>query len=347
MRRISNIILYCILALLALWQLPWCYNFLFAPKGESMPFTLYSGEADDFIQVYSVDKVQMRRSVSGKEYTVEEADSLLPFMYMRQLVSNGRMPDSIQGVPVTPQRIQQTNVNYRIACKDVNRPELSIYGLMESMPKRVDLELPDDAFRFTDQGIEFVDMNTNQRKDRKSQLFTDALAKKGFQFPASRLNGNCTNRKDYDEGYLVIDNAHKLFHLKMTSGRPYVKAIDLPEGVEAQFCFITEFRSRCARGFVTDQNNALYVLDPYYELVPLMATDGPIHYDPLANNLQLMGNLLDWTLHISNAEGEEFYALDARDWHLLNQYIVLAPDPYVFGLHFTEPSTDKWVYPRF
>lgn len=89
--------------------------------------------------------------------------------------------------------------------------------------------MPEDAFRFTDKGIEFIRMETNRIDEAKSKLFTEMLVQKGFAFPASYASGNPTTRKDYDEGYLVLDANHKLFHLKCTKGRPYVKLIQLPE----------------------------------------------------------------------------------------------------------------------
>ena len=354
-RKIANIIFFCILALLLLWQLPWCYYFLTSKKADTVPFSLYSGQLGDFIQISSEDKVQVRRGFDGQEFTVEEADSLLPFMYMAQLVSKGRMPDTIQGVPVTPQLIKQHNINFTHRLYDTNRPQTRLWCLLESMPKRVDLELPDDAFRFTDDGIEFVEMNTNQVKAEKSQLFTDALQKKGFQFPALCVDGNATTRKEYDEGYLLIDQAHQLFHLKMTAGRPYVKAIQAPasqahdlttsQPFQAQYVFTTEFRDHSVRGFVTDQNHLLYVITPAYDVVPVGEPE-QVEFDPTQNNIILMGNLLDWTIRISTPEAEQFYAVSADDYHLLRHRTVSNPDPYVFGLHFTE-GADKWVYPRF
>ena len=95
----------------------------------------------------------------------------------------------------------------------------------------------------------------------ESQLFTEAMVKKGFKFPARRLAGNPTTRKEYDEGYLILDNEGKLFHLKQTKGRPYVRAISLPEGLNAKYLFITEFKDRKTLGFLTDLDNNFYVLN--------------------------------------------------------------------------------------
>lgn len=349
MRKLANIILGIIVVLLVVWELPWLYNnyavsFLHGDEIGGQPFTLYSGSADEFIQN---TEGQGRRGISGREYTVEEADSLLPFFWTTQLVNAGRLPDTIRGYAVSPQLIRQTNINYHRRAYDThtNRPNCGLWLLLESLPKRVNLEDPDDAFRFTKDGIEFINMNTGKVKPKKSKLFTDALVKKGFAFPVHELDGNPDTRKEYDEGYLLIDNNRKMYQMKMTAGQPFVKKIDLTdETVVPKFIFVTEFRSRCLRGLMTDENNVLYVITPNYEVKPL---GGGIHYDPTQSNMMIMGNMLDWTIRITTEEAEEFYAVSALDHSLLKTFIApYRSNPYLPGLHFTE-TLDRWVKPRF
>ena len=57
----------------------------------------------------------------------------------------------------------------------VNAPASGIYFLLESRPKRVELQMPDDAFRFTDEGVEFIVMETNTLDAGKSARFTEVL----------------------------------------------------------------------------------------------------------------------------------------------------------------------------
>ena len=349
MRKLANIILGIIVVLLVVWELPWLYNnyavsFLHGDEIGGQPFTLYSGLADEFIQN---TEGQGRRGISGREYTVEEADSLLPFFWTTQLVNAGRLPDTIRGYAVSPQLIRQTNINYHRRAYDThtNRPNCGLWLLLESLPKRVNLEDPDDAFRFTKDGIEFINMNTGKVKPKKSKHFTDALVKKGFAFPVHELDGNPDTRKEYDEGYLLIDNNRKMYQMKMTAGQPFVKKSDLTdETVVPKFIFVTEFRSRCLRGMMTDENNVLYVITPNYEVKPL---GGGIHYDPTQSNMMIMGNMLDWTIRITTEEAEEFYAVSALDHSLLKTFIApYRSNPYLPGLHFTE-TLDRWVKPRF
>ena len=198
MIRLSKTLLYITLILLFIWQLPWCYNFLIS-DGIHLPFTLYSSVNGEFISVnYNEDKGVTRADQKGQTYTREQTDSLLPFFYMRQLVSDNRFPDSIKGIPVTPHQVQLSNFNFKANSSDINCNTIGLYPLMESMSGRVELVTPDDVFRIDKEGITFIDMATNTVNESKSQLFTKAMKAKGFKFPSKIISGNPTTKKDYD-----------------------------------------------------------------------------------------------------------------------------------------------------
>ena len=102
MRRFSTILLYVTIAFLLLWQLPWCYNF-FVVKPEKTPFTLYSFVIGDFAQMGQEEgKGTVRRDLAGNIYSEAAFDSILPMFYFRQLMSDERFPDTIQGIGASP-----------------------------------------------------------------------------------------------------------------------------------------------------------------------------------------------------------------------------------------------------
>lgn len=342
MKRFSQLFLYITLALLLLWQLPWCYSF-FAAKPSKTPFSMYSPILGDFLSMGTEEgKGMVRRDQRGNMYTQEQTDSILPFFYMRQLMADERFPDSINGMAVTPREVQLTNFNFRSVASDINAPKIALYPLLESMSGRVDLTMPDDVFRITPKGIEFIKMKTNVVDTDKSKQFTEAMVKKGFKFPARRLAGNPTTRKEYDEGYLVLDNEGKLFHLKQTKGRPYVRAIALPESVKAKHLFITEFKDRKTLGFITDVDNNFYVLNnKTYDLVKT----GVPAFNPEEDALSIFGNMLDWTVCVKTDEAETYYALDADDYSLIKSLSFPTKNSGLQILHFTS-SKDKYVKPR-
>ncbi|MDR1518006.1 MAG: DUF4857 domain-containing protein [Dysgonamonadaceae bacterium] len=343
MIRFSKLFFCLTIVLILLWQLPWCYAF-FAAKPSKIPFTLYSGISGDFISMGQVEgKGMQRRNQSGQVYTQEQTDSLLPFFYVRQLVSDERFPDTIMGVAVTPRKVQQTNFSFRVNASDINAAKVPLYPLMESLSGRVDLIMPEDVFRITANGIEFVRMKSNSVDEGKSRQFTDALIKKDFRFPARRLAGNPTARKDYDEGYLILDDEGKLFHLKQVKSRPYVRAIALPERLNINYLFITEFSDRKTLGFLTDTQNCFYVLNnKSYEVIKT----GVASYNPETDGITIFGNLIDWTVCVRTDEAATYYALAANDYSLINSFSLKEEASTIRGLHFTS-SDDKFVKPRF
>lgn len=304
---------------------------------------MYSTLIDDFVSIGQEEgKGVVRHDQSGNTYTQEQVDSILPFFYIRQLMSDERFPDSIKGVAVTPREVQTTNFNFRSTPSDINASRIELYPLLESMSGRVDLTMPDDVFRITSKGIEFIKMATNTIDTHKSQQFTEAMLKKGFKFPAQRVAGNPTTRKEYDEGYLLLDNEGKLFHLKQAKSRPYVRAIPLPEGLKAKYLFITEFRSRKTLGFLTDADNNFYVLNnKTYDLVKT----GVPAFNPEQDALSIFGNLFDWTVCVKTDKADEYYALNADDYSLIKSVSFPTQDGTVPGLRFTS-SRDKYVRPR-
>lgn len=342
MTRLCKLFLYATLIVLAVWQLPWCYAFL-TTKATPNRFVMYSLLLDDFIITgREGDKGVVRHDVAGNIYTDHEVDSLLPLFYMRQLVANESFPDTLFGVAVSPRDVQQTSFNFRMRPSAVNTPDCGLYFLMESMPKRLELQMPEDAFRFTDNGIEFIVMNTNTPDREKSARYTAMLHAKGFAFPPRRVSGNPTTMKDYDNGYLLLDAEGKLFHLKQVTGQPYVKALPLPEGVEATYVFQTEFRDRKGLGFLTDTRHRLYVVrsDGSVALTGIQA------YDPTRDDIIILGNMFDWTVKVASPGMTHYYALRAEDYALLKTYDMETDAGEIFGLSFTSPY-DCYVRPRF
>lgn len=342
MIKFSKIFLAFIILMLAVWQLPWCYSFLTSEPSQ-VPFSLYSSVCGDFITMSHVEgKGMVKTDSKGKEYSQEEVDSLLPFFYLRQLSADERFPDTVAGVPVTPREVQMSNFNFRSMPSDINTPKIGLYPLLESMSGRVDLEMPGDVFRNTSAGFEFIDMSSNSIEEDKSVKFTDALKKKGFVFPAKYIAGNPTTRKDYDEGYLLLDNEGKLFHFKQVKSRPYVKAIDVPDGIALKHLFITEFRDHKTLGFMTDTDNNFYILTADCMLIK----SGVESFNPEKDAISIFGNLLDLTVCVKSKECVSYYALDSDDYSLIARKDFKSESGYVPGLHFTS-SSDKFVKPRF
>lgn len=352
MIRTSKILLYFTVTALLAWLLPWIYGFMGGPSPRP-PFTLYSTVTGEFSWLESTGQGIAYQDAAGNTFTEKQFDSILPFFYYRQLVADNRFPDSIRGLPVTPRTAQTGNFMFRSSPRQANARTPGIYPLLESMSGRVDLESPDDVFRIDRRGIAFTDCATNSVTADKSAAFTEMLRKKGFVFPAQVIAGNPTTRKEYDEGFFITDSEGKLFHLKQTKGRPFVRAVALPKGLEIAHIFVTEYRSREYFAFLTDKAGRFYALTTGdYALHPVAVP--PV--DLTRQGIMIVGNPFDWTVKVSDPDGtEHLYAVDAADFSLLKERHYPAPKPtgtekaekylFPFRLSFTS-ALDTQVLPH-
>ena len=278
-------------------------------------------------------------------------ESILPYFYSRQLLKDERFPDSIKGKPVTFRDAQLSSFTFRVSPKDINSPKIGLYQLLESMSPRVKLETSDDVFRFTKSGVEFIDCETNALNQEKSRLFTEMFQKKDFKFPVKHIDGLPSPRKDYDEGYILVDADNQLYHFKQTVGRPYLRKIDAPENVKIKYGYITAFNDKKSIAFAVDTDNNLYIVEnKTYKFHKV----GVPSFDPEKNAMMILGNMSDWTVKVSSIDKVVYYAIDANDYSLLKEYsepmdesFGTKVDDFIasIGIRFTHPL-DKFVYPR-
>nr|MCR5532847.1 DUF4857 domain-containing protein [Paludibacteraceae bacterium] len=105
MRNIKYIIIVLALIVIA-WLLPALYE-LISPRTDKMPFVVYSCLDSTFMKIETINKQVHYVDFRGQEFSKAQADSLLPLFSFRQLVAEGRLPDSLYGVALTPKIIQQ------------------------------------------------------------------------------------------------------------------------------------------------------------------------------------------------------------------------------------------------
>lgn len=147
------------------------------------------------------------------------------------------------------------------------------------------------------------------------------MEKKGFAFPAMAIAGNPTTRKDYDNGYLLIDRNHRVFRLMMVRGRPFVRDTGIDPEIGMVQGFVTEFPGRQYIGYLTDRNSQLYVLTSDYELIRMPVGS----FDPKTESLMIVGNLFNRTVRIGGDDSVRWYGLRADDRTLVTQREVSFP----------------------
>ncbi|MEZ4998208.1 MAG: DUF4857 domain-containing protein [Bacteroidales bacterium] len=261
MIKFSRYILVAVGILVASIVIPSLYWTIFEKVPRSVN-AFYSCVTDDFVIVDG----SSRTDPSGKEYTAEEYEKILPLMFYRQLMADGTMPDSLKGVKLEVPSISRASSFYRYTPKKVDSPVPTLWPMFESQSGKVNLTMPEDYFRI-EKRMEFIVARTNGINEEKSSLFTDALAAEGFAFPARIIAGLPTTRKSCDEGYFVTDSNGALFHIKMVKGEPYVFRIETPEDLDIVYIEAVDLRSREYYCYVFTRNKGIFVvMDEVYDL---------------------------------------------------------------------------------
>lgn len=251
----------------------------------------------------------------GNKCSRDEYEQMLPMMFFKQLLASGTMPDSIKGKAIGMREVSREDSFFKLKADDVDAPEVDIFPMFESRSGRAKIELPEDFFRINWR-IEFIDASSNSILEEKSQMFSAALYHYGFSFPAKMISGIATLRKSCDEGYFIVDSKDQLFHLKMIKGKPYVKKIDLPEGLKFKHISCVDFKNKAFYAYLFSEKNEIYILtQDEYKLVK-WPVDG---YDPANCDLKIAGDLFNYTVVIEANDRLKAIALD-KQYKLVDTY---------------------------
>lgn len=347
MEKLSRFILVVVAILVLSMTLPMLYWMAFE-KPVKKPFILYSCIDDDFF-ILRAGTPTTYEDNKGKKYTRDEYEQKLPMWNFQQLMVSGKMPDTIKGRAMDMHDIGRNRSFVRIKPEDINCPKPKLFPMFESQSGRASLELPNDYFRITWR-IEFIDAETNKILEDKSQLFSAALFHNGFTFPATRIEGLPTTRKSCDEGYLIVDAADKLFHVKMIKGKPYVKAVKIPEGLIFKHITCVDFKDKKFYAYLFSDKNEVYILtQDEYELIKWPVTG----YDADNCELKLYGDLFNYNVTIDADDHTDVIILD-KEYKKVDSYhegwpsITQRTEGKIFGYLFPgellmEDSDSKFI----
>lgn len=288
-------------------------------KPDSYPFVYYSCLLDDLCLINHQNKKAPMKDTKGNVYTTAEFDSLIPTLNYRQLMVDGRLPDSIKGVEISPKILRATSVNFKYSPRDFQTPTTELYLLFEAMPKRVGLEMPNDVFRLKDK-IEFIDSETNQVNQAKSDLFQKELEKAGYKFPTQWASGNPNPRKPYEEGYFALDANGNLFHIKMVNERPYVKDTKVGQNIDIAGFEMLEVPDKRFYGFLFSKKGEIFIIENENGYRTLKLDIDPINLDK--DQVIIMGNMFDWTVSVITPDNKICYALDCATLKRLTDYTI-------------------------
>jgi len=312
--RLSRLLLVLIIIFVAAIYIPQYYWKIFDKK-TNRPFVLYSVLLKDFLISRAEGPVTTYTDSKGKQYTRTEYEQLLPLFNYRQLISNGTMPDSLNGVKLEVREVRKNNIFIRLKPTKIIKPQIQLYPLFESQSGRVQLEMPDIYFRINDR-MEFINASTNRVNEELTRMFTDTLLARGFVFPAKLIAGNPTTRKPFDEGYFVVDAENKTFHIKMVKGKPFCRDTHFPRDLQIRSIFVKEMGLKEFYAILISEDSNIYLISyDNYRLIHLPLKG----YNYAESNLLFLGNMFIRNFLVINQNNIKTFVTD-RDYRLINTY---------------------------
>lgn len=234
-------------------------------------------------------------------FTREKFEEFFPFTYFSDLIRWGTFPEKLASFENNTSVIMSSKQRLYFIHRLIAKKEVGLYPLFESQSKFSGLELPEEFFRFNNK-MEFINTTTNKIEPKQTKLFTKALKEKGFSFPMKKIFGQPVTRKPFDEGYFIVDNNNKFFHLKKQEGQPFIKEIKT-NGIDIKYMLVDENSRMEFYGLVLGENKRTYLLMyDDYEFVEL-----PIdNFDYTTDRLYVSTNPLYRYIDVdSNLEDKE------------------------------------------
>lgn len=315
MKRIIYIIYLLFVSLLASWLIPDAVQFL-TYSYDRYPMIHFSSIDKTFMFYQKNDKGQsVYQDENGNKYTEKEYYALHPMLYYRQLTMDGSLPDTIAGMPVSPEQLSKQTFTFRYKPEEKNHPSIPLYPMYESASGLVNLSEPTDMFRLKNK-MEFIKSSNNRRDEGKSELFTTALNKADFTFPAQWTAGLPFAKKPFDDGYFSLDKTGKLYQIKMVKGRPQVADTHASKKFAVRHMLPISTKDHALLGFVVSWKNELYALyNQDFKLRKILS-----NFDPNNDKLSIFGSPLYWTIWIDNEQGHTAFAWDARTYEEVSSY---------------------------
>ena len=316
MLKISRISIILILTAVFLFYLPPQIKKFFY-KRTYTPNVSYSSVSKKFLlSSYNENSGFEYSDTDGNKFGRIKYQMLLPMVYFRDLLMWNKLPKEIDKIKIDPRIIERNRQYVFMRTSDFNSPEIKLYPLFESASIYTRIEEPDSLFRIKD-SMEFIDAETNKVDKERSEIFTAALKKKDFKFPAENIFGNLDPRKPFDEGYFVVDSAGKVFHLKMKKGKPWVTETGIKTENKIKYMSIEENPRQEFYGvLVTDANEFFLLTYNNYKLVKLPVDE----YTKDISSFFMSCDMLKRTIKIAS-KNKEYCIVTDKNYKIIDTYV--------------------------
>ena len=258
------------------------------------------------------------RDEDGNNYDRQTFETMIPFIYYKNMDLWGKLPLTINGKTFDRKTIKENRRVFALKPRMIadRMPRIQVFPLLESMPGITRLRFPEDAFRFTDSSMEFINVDTNTVDEALTVRFTGALEEAGFVFPARRVFGHVSILKPFDEGFFIVDAAYAVFHVKRVKGQPAVVKTPIPPDLRIRNIKVSENKKREIYGSLLTEKGELFLIScDNYKLIRLPLDN----YNPDIMDFKLIINPLYRTAVYSDDHTIYAVAMDS-DYQPIDRY---------------------------
>lgn len=273
MTRVITWLAHALLVVVALAiALPQIYAMAFAPK-ITPTYLFYSPVLKAFVyREHHGNHDFVYKSADGQSYDRQAFETLLPFIYYKNMDIWGLLPINIDGQSFDAQTIRNNRQVFELKARDIvdRTPQIPVFALLDSDPGKAGLSFPEDVFRMADRQMEFVNVDVNRVDPNLTVRFTDALEEAGFAFPAQLVAGRQTILKPFDAGVFAIDATGTVYHVLRKGDDPVVTRTPIPADLNIRHMRVSENKQRKILAMILTVDDRLFLMTmPDYRLVEL------------------------------------------------------------------------------
>jgi len=226
---------------------------------EYVPYWLrdsLTDEQPEFREHGMVHRTEGRTPISRETF-----ENQLPFIYSEGMRLRGLLPVTMNGREFDLDALRRGKTILGVTPADLTRPDLypPLHALLDARPDRVSLTFPEDRFRLRG-GLEFINADTNAPDQKLSEVFNQALAQAGFNFPARAAFGRDMILKPWDAGWFLLDARGGLFNVRRLHDKPDVRQVALPPDSRVAHVQAQESRDRNMAGLIVTADNEVLLL---------------------------------------------------------------------------------------
>lgn len=266
------------------------------PKNFTHYYIFYSNIVGDFIYQKNYEGHRFTYGIKDKEeFDKDRYESLLPFVYYKDLDIQNKLPVTIKNNVFNKKDIQNSRLSFSYNHTSLKNQEVNLYPLLNPQTKEGVIKFPEEAFSIFDKKAVVYTEHNNIDKTLSVKL-TQELRKHNFDFDIKHIWGKSTNMKPYDKGYLILDGKNKLFNIKREDGMLNIKEINYPKDIKLAYINISENKQKILSGYAIDTNSNFYLLNWDFTFIALELK----HFDYKKMKLQIITNPLNYLVRYND-----------------------------------------------